>query len=141
LIIVPFWPAGAMVKNIPAGAVIQPYSVICLDNLNVHLDYCVRQALEDKGCLIKFLLLYLLDHSLIELTFSILKAWMRWHFWQLRHVYKGDFGGFLQYAVEQSECNKKAKEHFCHAAGGYKFEGDYEVFQQELEAWSLEQVE
>jgi hypothetical protein len=66
---------------------------------------------------------------------------MRRHFWQMRHIYQGDFGGFLQYAVEQSGCDKKAKEHFHHAAGGYKFERDYEAFQQELDAWSLEDVE
>jgi transposase len=110
----------------------QPRSVICLDNLNVHLDRRVRQALEDKGCLIKFLPPYSPDCSPIELTFSILKAWMRRHFRQLRHVYEGDFRGFLQYAVEQSGCDKKAKEHFRYAAGGYKFEGDYKAFQQEL---------
>jgi transposase len=33
----------------------QPRSVICLDNLNVHLDHRIRHALEAKGCLIKFL--------------------------------------------------------------------------------------
>ena len=62
---------------------------------------------------------------------------MRRHFRQLRYIYQGDFGGFLQYAVEQSGCDKKAREHFSYSAGGYKFEGDYEAFQQELEAWSI----
>jgi hypothetical protein len=59
----------------------------------------------------------------------------------MRHIYQGDFGGFLQYVAEQSGCDKKAKEHFRHVARGYKFEGDYEAFQRELEAWSLEDVE
>ena len=49
--------------------------MVCLDNLNVYLDPCVQAALEDKGCLIKFLPLYSLDYSLIELTYSVLKAW------------------------------------------------------------------
>jgi hypothetical protein len=119
----------------------QPRSVICLDNLNVHLDHRVREALEGKGCLIKFLPPYSPDYSPIELTFSILKAWIRRHFRSLRYIYQGDFGGFLQYAVEQSGCDKKAMEHFRHAAGGYKFDGDYEAFQRELEIWSLEEVE
>jgi hypothetical protein len=52
----------------------------------------------------------------------------------------GNFGGFLQYAMEQSGCDKKAKERFRHAAGGYKFEGDYEAFQRELEAWSMHET-
>ncbi len=52
----------------------KPWSVICLDNLNVYLDARVREALEGKGCLIKFLPLYSLDYSLIELIFSMLKV-------------------------------------------------------------------
>ncbi len=67
----------------------------------------------------------------------MLKAWIRRHFQYFRHIYQGDFRGFLQYAVEQSRCDKKAKEHFSHATGGYKFNRDYKAFQQELEAWSL----
>lgn len=118
-----------------------PRSVVCLDNLNVHLDSRVRATLEDKGCLIKFLPPYSLDYSPIELTFSILKAWIRQHFRHLRHIYQGDFGGFLQYSVEQSSCDKYTKEHFCQSANGYKFKGDYEAFIQELEQWSLEEVE
>jgi hypothetical protein len=47
----------------------------------------------------------------------------------------------LQYAIWQSGCDKYAKEHFCHSADGYKFEGDYEAFMQELEQWYLEEVE
>jgi hypothetical protein len=58
----------------------------------------------------------------------------------------GDLGGFLQYllkwyVVEQSECDKKAKERFRYVAGGYEFERDYEAFQLELEIWSIEDVE
>jgi DDE superfamily endonuclease len=32
-----------------------PQSVICFDNLNMHLDDRVQHVLENKGCLIKFL--------------------------------------------------------------------------------------
>jgi hypothetical protein len=59
----------------------------------------------------------------------------------MQHIYQGDSGGFLQYAVEQNGCDKKANEHFRHVARGYNFEGDYEAFQQKLEMWSLEEVE
>jgi DDE superfamily endonuclease len=107
--------------------------VICLDNLNVHLDAQVQTALENKRCLIKFLPPYSLDFNPIKLTFSMLKAWMRRHFQSFRHLFEGDFGGFLQFAIAQSGCDKKAQEHFQHAASGYKFKGDYEAFQQQLE--------
>jgi transposase len=111
----------------------EPWSVVCLDNLNVHLDPRVQTALKDKGWLIKLLPPYSPDYSPIELTFSVLKAWIRWHYRHLRYVYQGDFGGFLQHAIEQSGCDKHAKEHFRYVADGYKFEGDYEAFMQELE--------
>jgi transposase len=114
--------------------------VVCLDNLNIHLDSRVQAALKGKGCLIKFLPPYSPDYSPIELTFSVLKAWIRRHYRHLRYVYQGDFGGFLQHAIEQSGCDKHAKEHFRHAADRYKFEGDYEAFMQEVEQWSLEEI-
>lgn len=64
---------------------------------------------------------------------------MRRHFRSFRHLFQGDFRGFLRFAIAHSNCDKKAQEHFRHAAGGYKFEGDYEAFQVELERWSQEQ--
>jgi len=69
-----------------------------------------------------------------------LKAWIRRHHRHLQYIYEGNFEGFLQYAIEQSGCDKYAEEHFHHAADRYKFEGDYEAFIQELEKWSLEEV-
>lgn len=119
----------------------EPRSVICLDNLNVHLDPRIKQAAEEKGVFLKFLPPYSPDYSPIELTFSMLKAWMRRHIRDLRYVFQGRFGDFLKYAVEQSGCDRTAKEHFRHSAGGYMFEGDYEAFQKELEEWSREQQE
>lgn len=107
----------------------------------MHLNRRVRQVLEAKGCLVRFLPPYSPDYSPIELTFSILKAWMRRHFRRLRAYFEGDFGGFLRYAIENSGCDKYAVEHFRYAAEGYKFQGDYEAFQQELEAWSLSSEE
>jgi transposase len=52
----------------------EPRSVVCLDNLNVHLDPQVLAALEEKGCLIRFLPPYSPDYNPIELTFGILKV-------------------------------------------------------------------
>jgi len=54
-------------------------------------------------------------------------------------LFQGDFGGFLRFAIAHSNCDKKAGEHFRHAAGGYKFEGDYKAFQAILERWSQEE--
>ena len=116
----------------------QPRSVICLDNVGIHLAARVREAIEAKGCLLRFLPPYSPDYSPIELTFSLLKVWMRRHFRSFRELFEGDFGGFLAYAIENSGCDKKAIEHFRHCAGGYLFEGDYEAFQRELATWEEE---
>ena len=61
-----------------------------------------------KGCLIKYLPPYSPDYNPIELTFSILKAWMRRHFEAFRHVFQNDFKGFLRYAIENSSCDRFA---------------------------------
>ena len=52
----------------------EPQSVVCLDNLNVHLDLQVREAFKAKGCLIRFLPPYSPNFNPIELTFSMLKV-------------------------------------------------------------------
>jgi transposase len=114
-----------------------PRSVICLDNASVHVDVRIRQAVEAKGCLIHYLPPYSPDYNAIELTFSVLKAWMRRHWRSLRPQFQGDFEGFLRYAVNVSGCDRFAKEHYRHACNGwYRFEGDYEALQRDLDAWS-----
>ena len=121
-------------------------SVIVLDNVSTHLKNRIREVVEAKGCLIKYLPPYSPDLSPIELTFDLLKAWMRRHWRALRDQFQGDFKGFLRYAVQVSDCDSKAKQHFTYSnkdVGGYRFEGDYEAYQRRLEAWSneLEYVE
>ena len=118
---------------------LQPYphprSVVCLDNASIHLDPRVKEALERHGCLIKFLPPYSPDYSPIELTFSVLKSWVRRNFrsiWQTEMNGNGDFGDFLQRGITESHCDQHAIEHFRHSADGYIFEGDLEAFEREL---------
>lgn len=116
-------------------------SVICLDNLGIHCNARVEQLVNSKGCLIRYLPPYSPDFSPIELTFSILKAWMRRHFIYLREAYERRFEEFIRYAVEQSGCDRFAAEQFRHSAGGYKFEGDYEALLKELRHYETEAEE
>jgi len=117
-----------------------PRSVMCLDNCSAHINPRVRQAIEEKGCLIRYLPPYLPDYNPIELSWSMLKVWLRRHFRQLRRQHSDGFGALLIHAIAESICNRKVKEHFEHSAGGlYRFEGDLEQFQRQLEVWSLEQ--
>ena len=116
-----------------------PRSVICLDNINIHINPRIRQAIEEQGCLIRYLPPYSPDFNPIELTFSMLKAWLRKHFRSLRARFDGNFGGLLKYAIAESGYNRKAREHFRHSGNGtYRFEGDYEAFRRELKAWAEE---
>jgi len=110
-----------------------PRSVVYLDNLSIHLDPRVAEAIEGAGCLIKFLPPYSPDYSPIELTFSILKAWMRRYFRRVWPRFNNDFGAFLAFAIDQSQCDQYAKNHFRYAGGGYIFKGNYEAFQRELD--------
>ena len=115
-----------------------PRSVICLDNVSIHCKERIRQAVEGKGCLIRYLPPYSPDYNPIELTFSILKAWMRRHFHHYRDAFRGDFGGFIRFALENSGCDRKAQEHFRHSPAGYQFEGDYENYMEELRRFECE---
>lgn len=86
-------------------------SIICLDNASVHCDPRIQELIELKGSLVKYLPPYSPEYNAIELTFSILKAWMRCHFESFRAVFEGDFEVFLHYAVEHSGCDTRAVQH------------------------------
>ena len=92
----------------------------------------MKQAIKDKGILLKFLPPYLPDYNPIELTFSMLKAWIRRHFRRLQPQFKGDFGGFLWHVIKNSGCDRVAMQYFRHCASGYQFEGDIEAYYREL---------
>ncbi len=109
-------------------------SVIYLDN---HLDPQLAEAIEGAGYLTKSLPPYSPDYFPIKPTFSILKAqWMRRYFRRTWPRFDNDFGAFLAFAIDQSQCDQYAKNHFRYAGGGYIFEGHYEAFQRELDDWS-----
>ena len=107
-------------------------SIIVLDNVNVHVDPRIIEAIQVKGCLIKYLLLYSPDYNLIEVIFSVLKAWMRRHFKAFRYVFQDDFKGFLRYIIKNSRCDRFAVEYFRYSATGYIFDGEIEVFERGL---------
>lgn len=63
---------------------------------------------------------------------------MKRHFCRLWLTFNGDFSAFLAWAIEQSECDRFAQEHFRHGGGGYIFDGDYEAFQRRLDGHLIE---
>ena len=59
----------------------------------------IREVVEAKGRVLKFLTPYSPGYNPIKSLFSMLKAWMRRCFRRLRASLKGDFGGFLYYTI------------------------------------------
>ena len=76
---------------------------------------------------------YSSNYNSIELTFSMLKIWMRRYFRKLWTLFESDFEDFIAFAIEKSECDKKTKEHFKHNIEEYMFESDYEIFRRKLD--------
>ena len=116
-------------------------SVIVLNNVNTHIKFRIREIIEIKECLIRYLSFYSSDFNSIELTFSVLKIWMRRHWREFRIQFQSDFVDFLKYAVNFSDCDIFARAHFRYSNkdyDDYRFESDYEIFQREFEIWFLQ---
>jgi transposase len=115
------------------------YRTLCLvlDNVSIHTDLRVAEVVEKAGYLIRYLPPYSPDYNPIELTFSVLKAWIRRNWVFLRNSY-ATFGGFLEYAIRESRCDRFAKKHFKHSAGGlYIEEQELINLRRQLEQFEL----
>ena len=97
--------------------------VIVLDNVSIHTNDAVRAALEAAGHIVRFLPPYSPDYNPIELTFSVLKYWIKRNYVYERQRHDR-FGSFLREAVRRSRCDRFARKHFTHAAGGLYIEQD-----------------
>lgn len=68
--------------------------VIVLDNCSTHIDPAITEAIESEGYIVRFLPPYSPDFNPIELSFSVLKAWLqRNSIWTRQH--HGTFGQYL----------------------------------------------
>ena len=115
--------------------------VVVLDNCSTHIGSAIRDAIEAEGHLVRFLPPYSPDFNLIELSFSVLKAWFQRNYIWTRHRH-GSFGEYLSWAIVASKCDRFAWDQFRHAAGGlYLEEGEYERFRKWLRAWEREGIE
>lgn len=95
--------------------------VIVMDNVSIHISEEVTRMIEAEGHLIRFLPPYSPDYNPIELTFSVLKAWMKRH-WVFLRQNCDSYGNFLELAIRESRCDCFAQEQFHHAAGGVYIE-------------------
>ena len=97
--------------------------VIVLDNCSVYYNDQIKQVIQHAGHLVEYLPPYSPDFNPIELTFSVLKAWVRRYFW-LRRVERSNFGEFLRLAVNESRCDRFTGKQFRHTVGGVYIEKD-----------------
>jgi transposase len=115
--------------------------VIVLDNVSIHVNEVITNALEDAGYLVRFLPPYSPDFNPIELSFSVLKAWFRRNYIWTRAL-NGSFGDYLVWAIGESGCDRYAREQFRHAAGGlYLEEGERQKFYDWIVAWERGRLE
>jgi transposase len=92
-------------------------------------------TIEAEGHVVRFLPPYSPDFNPIELTFSVLKAWLQRNYVWTRSSFK-KFGDYLVWAIGHSRCDRSAREQFRHAAGGiYLEEGEIERFRAWLQDW------
>ncbi|KAK9237063.1 DDE superfamily endonuclease-domain-containing protein [Lipomyces kononenkoae] len=83
-------------------------TVIVMDNVSVHVSEQVAQIIEAEGHLIRYLPPYSPDFNPIELTFSVLKAWMKRNWVFLRKTCDS-YGDFLHLALRESRADRYAK--------------------------------
>ena len=117
-------------------------SVIVMDNASIHVSEEVYALTDPRGVKVLFLPPYSPQYNPIELTFSVLKCWIRRHFGRLFGAFHGDFEGFLRFAIQHSRCDSHAKKHFKHAPhGGYVFDADLNAYEEEPHAAEEEWLE
>src|SRR5256885_2867002 len=109
--------------------------VVVLDNNSTHIDEVITSAIEAEGHIVRFLPPYSPDFNPIELTFSVLKAWIKRHYHFTRQSYT-NFGDFLRMAIEVSHCDRFTRQHFRHSAGGvYIEQAELERLRENLSAF------
>jgi transposase len=113
--------------------------VIVMDNLSIHAKEEVRRVIEEAGNLIvRYLPPYSPDYNPIELTFSVLKAWMKRNWIFLRQSCD-TFGNFLELALRESRCDRFARQQFRHAENGVYIEEEELIkFQRHLEQYEVD---
>lgn len=86
-------------------------SILVMDNASIHRSAEVYAVVAEAGFELEFLPPYSPDYNPIELSFGILKAWIKRHI-QLASCFE-DFGVFLRLAVQEAG-GKHAAAHFTH---------------------------
>ncbi len=109
-----------------------------MTNVSIHCNARIEELITSHECEIRYLPSYSSNFNLIELSFSVLKAWIRSHFHEIWPHFDGTFDDFLHYAVARSRCDRFQKQHFKHSVEGYIFEADIRALERDLEAGTVD---
>lgn len=99
-----------------------------MNNASIHINSRVKEVIEQHDCQIRYLPPYSPDFNPIELSFSMLKAWVREHLHRVWLGFESDFGALLSYTMTRSRCDRFAMEHSRHITYGRL------IFQSDLRA-------
>ncbi len=114
-------------------------SVIIMNNTSIHCNCWIEELIISHKCEMCYLSLYSSNFNSIELSFSVLKIWVRWHFKKIWSHFEDTFNEFLHYAVERSRCDRFSRQHFKHSVvEDYIFEADIRVLKRDLEASTID---
>jgi len=101
-----------------------PRQILIMDNASIHRNEELRTLCRLSGVELEFLPPYSPDYNPIEISFYLLKAWIREHITEAACF--PDFGEFLLYAIQYSNAGRFASKHFDHCGYAVEYEGMYE---------------
>jgi transposase len=101
-------------------------------NNSIYCDSCIKEIIALHSCEVRHLSFYSPNFNLIELSFSVLKAWVRRHFHEIWSSFEGSFDELLHYAVTRSRCDRVPKQHSKHSVDKYIFEANIRTLEREL---------
>jgi len=110
-----------------------------MNNASVHVNSRIEEVIKAHGCEVRYLPSYSLDFNPMELSFSVLKAWVRRHQDTIWLAFFGNFDAYLRYAIRRSRCDHFAHEHFRHSANErYIFETNIRELNRRLATYEIE---
>lgn len=91
---------------------LQPDSIVILDNAKIHHGQRFKDLAKAYGIHVEYLPPYSPDYNPIELSFNVLKAWVRRNIGDLSAF--RNFEAFMRYGIEQLRDNIDARGWFMH---------------------------
>jgi transposase len=115
--------------------------VIVMDNVAIHQGDEIIRLIQAAGHIVKFLPPYSPDFNPIELTFSVLKAWIKRNYWRVIGQYP-NYEDFLRMAVRLSFCDRYAVNQFRHSAKGfYLMRDEWEQLRDRIRAYEAGRID